>query len=176
MTLGEKLQLLRKSRGLSQEQLAETLAVSRQAVSKWENDDSAPDLDRLRAICTYFDVTADYLLWEHAEEPGHGAHGTAKKTEPAAHAAASRIMGREYLPWCGYAAAILGAALFARTLAGMIPMLLMLSPGGSAIWTFKTLARFYLPHLLVYGAMIAGGILLGRWLRKWQGMRKNDDV
>ena len=51
MTLGEKLQTLRRSRGLSQEQLAEILEVSRQAVSKWENGDSAPDLDRLRAIC-----------------------------------------------------------------------------------------------------------------------------
>ena len=49
MTLGEKLQTLRRSRGLSQEQLAEIFEVSRQAVSKWENGDSAPDLDRLRA-------------------------------------------------------------------------------------------------------------------------------
>ena len=62
MTLGEKLQTLRRSRGLSQEQLAEILEVSRQAVSKWENGDSAPDLDRLRAICTYFGVTTDYLI------------------------------------------------------------------------------------------------------------------
>ena len=40
LTLGEKLQTLRRSRGLSQEQLAEILEVSRQAVSKWENGDS----------------------------------------------------------------------------------------------------------------------------------------
>ena len=68
MTLGEKLQTLRRSRGLSQEQLAEILEVSRQAVSKWENGDSAPDLDRLRAICTYFGVTTDYLIWDEPED------------------------------------------------------------------------------------------------------------
>ena len=53
MTLGEKLKMLRASRGLSQEQLAAELNVSRQAVSKWECGDAAPDLDKLRAICTY---------------------------------------------------------------------------------------------------------------------------
>ena len=65
MTLGEKLQLLRRSRGLSQEQLAAELDVSRQAISKWECGDSTPDLDKLRAICTYFGVTTDYLIWEN---------------------------------------------------------------------------------------------------------------
>ena len=50
MTLGEKLQLLRRSRGLSQEQLAAELDVSRQAISKWECGDSTPDLDMLRAM------------------------------------------------------------------------------------------------------------------------------
>ena len=62
MTLGEKLQLLRRSRGLSQEQLAAELDVSRQAISKWECGDSTSDLDKLRTICTYFGVTTDYLL------------------------------------------------------------------------------------------------------------------
>lgn len=44
MTLGEKLQALRRARGLSQEQLALALGVSRQAISKWENGESAPTL------------------------------------------------------------------------------------------------------------------------------------
>ena len=68
MTLGEKLQLLRRSRGLSQEQLAAELGVSRQALSKWECSDSTPDLDKLRAICAYFGVTTDYLIWENEED------------------------------------------------------------------------------------------------------------
>ena len=68
MTLGEKLKMLRASRGLSQEQLAAELNVSRQAVSKWECGDAAPDLDKLRAICTYFAVThcTLSLLWQRS--------------------------------------------------------------------------------------------------------------
>ena len=81
MTLGEKLQTLRRSRGLSQEQLAEILEVSRQAVSKWENGDSAPDLDRLRAICTYFGVTTDYLIWDEPEDAPQGAAGTVGRSQ-----------------------------------------------------------------------------------------------
>ena len=73
MTLGEKLQLLRRSRGLSQEQLAAELDVSRQAISKWECGDSTPDLDKLRAICTYFGVTTDYLIWENEEDIASGS-------------------------------------------------------------------------------------------------------
>lgn len=57
--------MLRRSRGLSQEQLAAELDVSRQAISKWECGDSTPDLDKLRTICTYFGVTTDYLIWEN---------------------------------------------------------------------------------------------------------------
>ena len=68
MTLGEKLKLLRASRGLSQEQLAAELNVSRQAVSKWECGDAAPNLDKLRAICAYFGVTTDHLIWENEED------------------------------------------------------------------------------------------------------------
>ena len=68
MTLGEKMKTLRASRGLSQEQLAAELNVSRQAVSKWECGDAAPDLDKLRAICAYFGVTTDYLIWENEED------------------------------------------------------------------------------------------------------------
>ena len=68
MTLGEKLKTLRASRGLSQEQLAAELNVSRQAVSKWECGDAASDLDKLRAICAYFGVTTYLLIWENEED------------------------------------------------------------------------------------------------------------
>lgn len=61
-TLGERLQALRKSRGLSQEQLAEQAGVSRQAVSKWELGESQPDLDKVLALSEFFGVSTDYLL------------------------------------------------------------------------------------------------------------------
>lgn len=62
MTFGEKLQILRKSKGLSQEQLAARMTVSRQAVSKWELGESNPDMENVIQISNIFDVTTDYLL------------------------------------------------------------------------------------------------------------------
>ncbi|MGN0995738.1 MAG: helix-turn-helix transcriptional regulator [Candidatus Ventricola sp.] len=62
MELSEKLQTLRTRRGLTQEQLAEQLFVSRTAVSKWESGRGAPSIDSLRAISRFFGVTIDELL------------------------------------------------------------------------------------------------------------------
>ena len=62
MTLGEKIISLRKQRGLSQEELAITLGISRQAVSKWETEDATPDTDKVIALADYFNVTTDWLL------------------------------------------------------------------------------------------------------------------
>ena len=62
MELNEKLQELRKSRGLTQEELAELLFVSRTAVSKWETGKGYPSIDSLREISRYFSVSIDDLL------------------------------------------------------------------------------------------------------------------
>lgn len=62
MTFGKKLQEARRSAGLSQEQLAEILHMSRQAISKWETGESVPDVEKLREICGVFGVSADELL------------------------------------------------------------------------------------------------------------------
>ena len=58
----EKLQRLRKSRGLTQEELAQALFVSRTAISKWESGRGYPNIDSLKAIAGYFSVTVDELL------------------------------------------------------------------------------------------------------------------
>ena len=68
MTLGEKLQTLRRSRGLSQEQLAEILEVSRQAVSKWENGTSDPSTSNLCALAKLYGIPVEELLHETQEE------------------------------------------------------------------------------------------------------------
>lgn len=60
--LGEKLYLLRKNRNISQEEIAEILNTSRQAVSKWERDESKPDIDKLILMAKLFNVSIDYLL------------------------------------------------------------------------------------------------------------------
>lgn len=62
MTLGEKLKNARKNAGLSQEQLAERLCVSRAAVAKWETDKGMPDIMNLKAISKLLDVSIDSLL------------------------------------------------------------------------------------------------------------------
>ena len=62
MTLGEKIKETRKQCGLSQEQLAEKMAVSRSAVAKWEANNGLPDLDNLKALAQLLNVSVDYLL------------------------------------------------------------------------------------------------------------------
>ncbi len=62
MTFGEKLQQLRKGKRMSQEQLALQITVSRQAISKWELDESRPDSDRILQLSKLFGVSTDYLL------------------------------------------------------------------------------------------------------------------
>jgi len=62
MEFGEKLQKLRKDRGLTQEELAEALYVSRTAVSKWESGRGYPGIDSLKEISRFFGVTIDGLL------------------------------------------------------------------------------------------------------------------
>ncbi|MBE6918505.1 MAG: helix-turn-helix transcriptional regulator [Ruminococcaceae bacterium] len=71
--LSNNIYTLRRQRGLSQEQLAEALDVSRQAISKWENGAAVPELDKLQAIAAFFGVTLDELTGD----------ATAPKTAPA---------------------------------------------------------------------------------------------
>ncbi len=59
---GERIANLRKERKVSQEELADVLCTSRQAISKWERGESDPDIDRLKDLAIYFGVSIDYLL------------------------------------------------------------------------------------------------------------------
>lgn len=75
MSLGEKIQKLRKARGISQEELADHLNVSRQAISKWETDQSLPDIEKILAISKLFSISTDELLEnEMAGSPGDSVH------------------------------------------------------------------------------------------------------
>lgn len=62
MKFGENLQKLRKEKGISQEQLAEQLGVTRQSVSKWESGNSYPEMDKIVAICNLFHCDMDVLI------------------------------------------------------------------------------------------------------------------
>ena len=62
MTIADRIQSLRKQKGMSQEELADRVGVSRQAVSKWESEQANPDIDKIVIMSDIFDVTTDYLL------------------------------------------------------------------------------------------------------------------
>ena len=79
MTLGQRIQELRKQRGMSQEALGDALGVSRQAVSKWEGDNGIPELDTLIAMSRLFEVTVGQLLG--VEEPVEQKSETANESE-----------------------------------------------------------------------------------------------
>ena len=62
MTTGDRISMLRRSRDYSQEELAEMCGVSRQAVSKWESEQSLPEIEKIMSLSEIFGVTTDYIL------------------------------------------------------------------------------------------------------------------
>lgn len=75
MTLGQKLKMLLKERNMTQEELAEQLDVSRQAVGKWANDKGIPEVSKLIQISNLFGVSLDYLLKEDSREQSGAESG-----------------------------------------------------------------------------------------------------
>lgn len=62
MTFGEKLFHLRKEKGLTQETLAEQIGTTRQAISKWENDQGYPETEKLLQLSNILEISIDFLL------------------------------------------------------------------------------------------------------------------
>ncbi len=79
MTIGEKIAQLRMSAGISQEQLAEKIDVSRQSVSKWEMNQAMPQIDKVLQLCELFDVSADTLLRDKIDLKNISGERTANK-------------------------------------------------------------------------------------------------
>lgn len=75
MSLGERIRSLRTERNMSQNDLAETLKVSRQSISKWETDGATPDLDKLVSMSEIFGITLDELIKGAAPIPDMQASG-----------------------------------------------------------------------------------------------------
>lgn len=65
MTFSEKLITQRKKSGFSQEELADKIGVSRQAISRWESEDSLPDAHNLKKLSELFEISIDYLLYDN---------------------------------------------------------------------------------------------------------------
>ncbi|MBE6039045.1 MAG: helix-turn-helix transcriptional regulator [Anaerofustis stercorihominis] len=73
--IGDRIYKLRIDHNMSQEALAETLNVSRQAISKWENSMSVPEIEKIIQISEIFDVTTDYLLKGESDFPQNAVNG-----------------------------------------------------------------------------------------------------
>ena len=111
MTLGEKLQKLRKARGWTQEELAEKVGVSRQSLSKWESDSTLPDTANVIILADLFGVSIDYLLREAVP-----ADASTPADAPAAPAVVQLIQPQKKTPpaalLTGYILLALGLTVF----------------------------------------------------------------
>lgn len=76
MTTGEKLALLRKKKGITQEELSDILKVSRQSISRWELDVTFPETDKLIKLSKLFECSIDFLLNENSHEQEDTCSGT----------------------------------------------------------------------------------------------------
>ena len=81
MTIGDKILNMRKARGWSQEELADRVGVTRQAVSRWESGSAKPEADKIVDICDLFGVSADYLLRD--KYAGEGVTNAPSEHDPA---------------------------------------------------------------------------------------------
>ena len=115
MDLAERLQDLRKTAGYSQEQLADLLGLSRQAVSKWESKQGKPDIDNILKLTEIYHVSADYLLL--GVEPQQEASPAEKRETPREYRQAVRAIAV-------LAAAALITVLFIAALALLVKFVL----------------------------------------------------
>lgn len=172
MKRSEKILRLRKGMGLSQEELAERLNVSRQAVSRWEVGSAQPDAENVFQMSRVFGVTADYLLDESLEtlqplSSGDRA-GAAPKTEGTL--LKSRLRG---VAWGAVGVGALGQSvlyILSRVIEVMVPRVEI--QNGQKLYTYSTgiTARSYRYFIreynleglsaVLWGLMLAGGVIL----------------
>ena len=119
MILADKIIALRKRAGWSQEELAERMQVSRQAVSKWEGAQAIPDIDKILALSRLFGVTTDSLLKDEIEidESARGADGAPVRRVTLA-------MASEFLDWRWRAAVRSREVPGPAAMAGLLALLL----------------------------------------------------
>lgn len=152
MTFGEKLQMLRKAREWSQEELAGRINVSRQTLSRWEQDAVVPDTENVVALSRLFGVTTDYLLL--------AAPAPAGAQEPSVQEENTPLWprGRKIL----LAAAIMGAVGLVATqlLTGTVMDSMIDGVSGNAVWEWEVLESGGSAVSGVFGAAIWKAVLL----------------
>ena len=126
MTVGERIQQLRKAAGLSQEQLAEQLDVSRQSVSKWELNDAAPEISKIIALSELFGISTDELLKGAESIP-------AAAGEKESIAAIARLNAAEKRIRTGFITAVAGLIMLALELL-LLPVMQVME--NKRLWAF----------------------------------------
>ena len=119
MVLADKIIYLRRKNGWSQEDLAEKMQVSRQAVSKWEGAQAVPDLEKILALSSLFGVTTDYLLKDELQE-----EQLLENSEIASAKRVTLAQANEYLEWKKTEAVRIAIGSFLCVIS-VIPLLLM---------------------------------------------------
>ena len=147
MTFGEKLQRLRAREGLSQDALAELLSVSRQAVSRWERDETMPETEKVVRLSQLFHVTTDYLLKDGPERFPPAAHSLPDPGE----------VWRRYGFLLAWAVALWGVILCLRMLLMAVVAL------GESAWLLAL--RMALLWASPGASVAAAGVL---WARRWR--------
>lgn len=144
MSYGETLQKLRKQKGWSQEELAEKLELTRQTVSKWELEQSAPDLDYIIALSDLFQVSTDYLI--------RGEERTSEKQETVqakiAEIPDSTSVTKPTMIWV-----IMGSVLVFLGLAGVLGFMVLATITPSSAQIDGYLFEGLLGYLLCYKAV-----------------------
>lgn len=156
MIFAEKLIRLRKKSGWSQEELAEKLNVSRQAVSKWEGAQTVPELEKLLQLSVLFGVTTDYLLKDELEAEectGSGRDDSVKRI--------SLADAQAYLKWRKTASVLIAAGAF-LCIASFMPLLLLgaMAQAGLAGVTEEFAAA---AGLCLMAVLAAAGVALFVW-------------
>lgn len=158
MTLGERIHQLRLEHHLSQGDVAEAVDVSRQSVSKWENDGAVPDLDKLVKLSQLFGVSLDQLVMGQEEE---GENAPPPPPQPATQPTGQRIIGVVLLCFgflVGLLMALLGNGplgfLFGVPfyLCGVVCLAARRYPGLWCGWGLFVLARMFMPWMTGFGS------------------------
>lgn len=124
-TIGGRIKYHRKRLGLTQEQLAERMGVSAQAVSKWENDLSCPDISILPQLADVFGITVDELLGKQTDAPVHDAEvvGEKNREDDCSHGFELNLSGFKYKRYGGILFALyilsVGALLLVNNLCAL---------------------------------------------------------
>ncbi len=171
MILADKIIDLRKKNGWSQEELAEKLGVSRQAVSKWEGAQSIPDLERIIRMSSLFGVSTDYLLKDEMEAESAAMPSMADEPDEPLRRV-SMEEANEYLELVRHHAKPMGAAVAACVLSS-VPLLGLILLGEMNYVDDMLAVLLGIAVLLV---MVAGAVAVfigyGMKAAKWEFLEK----